>query len=48
MFLHALIITREYGTLALVGTWVATISVKEGDVIRVGGTEGFAEIISTF
>lgn len=46
MLTHAAITAREYGIPAVVGTWTATSSVKDGDVIRIDGTEGRVEIIS--
>ena len=46
MLTHAAITAREYGIPAVVGTWVATTSIKDGDVIRINGTEGRVEIIS--
>jgi pyruvate,water dikinase len=46
MLTHAAITAREYGIPAVVGTWVATTAIKDGDVIRINGTEGRVEIIS--
>ena len=46
MLTHAAICAREYGIPAVVGTWVATTSVKNGDIIRIDGTNGTVEIIS--
>lgn len=45
MLTHAAITAREYGIPAVVGTWVATTSIKDGDNIRVNGTEGVVEIM---
>ena len=46
MLTHAAITAREYGIPAVVGTWVATQTIKDGDIIRVNGTEGAVEILS--
>jgi len=46
MLTHAAITAREYGIPAVVGTWAATSSIKDGDVIRINGTEGRVEILS--
>ena len=46
MLTHAAITAREYGIPAVVGTWVATSSIKDGDIIRVDGTNGVVEIVS--
>ena len=43
---HAAITAREYGIPAVVGTWVGTRSIKEGDIIRIDGTEGVVTIAS--
>ena len=45
MLTHAAITAREYGIPAVVGTWVATQSIKNGDHIRVDGTKGIVEIL---
>ena len=42
----ASITAREYGIPAVVGTSVATTSIKDGDIIRVNGNEGLVEILS--
>ena len=44
---HAAISAWEYGITTVVGTWVATSSIKDGDIIRVDGTNGVVEIISS-
>ncbi len=46
MLTHAAITAREYGIPAVVGTWVATESIKDGDIIRIDGDEGVVQIIS--
>ncbi len=46
MLTHAAITAREYGIPAVVGTWVATQTIKNGDLIRVDGTKGVVEILS--
>ncbi|NLT34463.1 MAG: hypothetical protein GXX83_00980 [Gaiellales bacterium] len=45
MLTHAAIAAREYGIPAVVGTWNATNSIREGDIIRVDGTSGVVEIL---
>lgn len=42
---HTAIVCREYGLPAVVGTAVATITIKTGDVIRVDGTQGIVTIL---
>jgi pyruvate,water dikinase len=44
MLTHAAITAREYGIPAVVGTWVATTTIKDGDIIRIDGTNGVVEI----
>jgi len=46
MLTHAAITAREYGIPAVVGTWAATSSINNGDIIRIYGTEGIVDIIS--
>ena len=46
MLTHAAITAREYGIPAVVGTWVATSSINNGDTIRIDGTKGVVEIVS--
>ena len=45
MLTHAAITAREYRLPAVVGTWRATRSIKDGDFIRVDGTAGTVEIL---
>lgn len=45
MLTHAAITAREYGIPAVVGTWVATTAIKDGDIIRIDGTNGVVEIL---
>lgn len=45
MLTHAAIAAREYGIPAVVGTWNATNSVRNGDLIRVDGNIGVIEVI---
>jgi pyruvate,water dikinase len=45
MLTHAAITAREYGIPAVVGTWVATTTIKDGDIIRVDGSAGVVEIL---
>lgn len=45
MLTHAAIAAREYGIAAVVGTWKATRSIRNGDIIRVDGDAGIVEII---
>ncbi|HTE26822.1 phosphoenolpyruvate synthase [Flavitalea sp.] len=42
---HGAVIAREYGIPAVVGVENATRLIKDGDNIRVNGTEGYIEII---
>ena len=46
MLTHAAITAREYGIPAVVGTWVATSTINNGDTIRIDGTKGVVEIVS--
>ena len=41
---HGAVIAREYGLPAFVGVENATKLIKDGDRIRVHGTEGYVEI----
>ncbi len=43
---HGAVIAREYGLPAVVGVENATRLIKDGDRIRVNGTEGYVEILS--
>ena len=45
MLTHAAIAAREYGIPAVVGTWNATNSIHDGDIIRVDGTAGVVEVL---
>ena len=45
MLTHAAIAAREYGIPAVVGTWNATNSINDGDIIRVDGSAGIVEIL---
>jgi pyruvate,water dikinase len=42
---HGAVIAREYGLPAVVGVVDATSLIKDGQRIRVNGTEGFVEIL---
>jgi len=42
---HGAVIAREYGLPAVVGVVDATRRIKDGDRIRVNGTEGYVEIL---
>jgi phosphoenolpyruvate synthase/pyruvate phosphate dikinase len=42
---HGAVITREYGLPAVVGVENATKLIKDGQKIRVNGTEGYVEIL---
>jgi len=43
---HGAVIAREYGLPAVVGVEHATRLIKDGDRIRVGGTNGVVEILA--
>lgn len=45
MLTHAAIAAREYGIPAVVGTWNATHSIKDGDIIRVDGSKGDVKVL---
>ena len=45
MLTHAAITAREYGIPAVVGTWRATRSIKDGDYIKVDGSAGVMEVL---
>ncbi|UCE33736.1 MAG: hypothetical protein JSV40_11045 [Deltaproteobacteria bacterium] len=45
MLTHAAITAREYRIPAVVGTWRATRSIKDGDTIRVDGNAGIVEVL---
>jgi len=42
---HGAVIAREYGLPAVVGVVDATRRIKDGDRIRVNGTEGYVELL---
>ncbi len=45
MLTHAAIAAREYGIPAVVGTWNATNSINNGDIIRMDGDAGTVEVL---
>jgi pyruvate,water dikinase len=45
MLTHAAIAAREYNLPAVVGTWNATNSIRDGDIIRIDGNIGVVEVI---
>lgn len=45
MLTHAAIAAREYNIPAVVGTWNATNSINDGDIIKVNGDEGVVEVL---
>ncbi len=47
MMTHGAVIAREYGVPGVVGVENATHLIKNGDRIRVNGTEGYVEILSS-
>jgi pyruvate,water dikinase len=42
---HGAVIAREYGLPAVIGAESATKLIKDGEQIRVNGTEGYVEIL---
>ncbi len=46
MLTHAAIAAREYGIPAVVGTWNATNSIRNGDIIRVDGSAGVVQVLA--
>ncbi len=44
---HPAVLSREFGIPAVVGTSVATDQIKNGDRVRIDGTSGVVEILST-
>jgi phosphohistidine swiveling domain-containing protein len=44
---HPAVLSREFGIPAVVGTSVATAQIKNGDRVRVNGTTGVVEVLST-
>jgi phosphoenolpyruvate synthase/pyruvate phosphate dikinase len=47
MMTHGSVVAREYGIPAVVGVALATERIKDGDLIKVDGTNGFVQILST-
>ena len=45
MLTHAAIAAREYGIPAVVGTWNATNSIRNGDLVKVDGNTGVVEVV---
>jgi pyruvate,water dikinase len=45
MLTHAAIAAREYDIPAVVGTWNATRSINDGDIIRINGNVGIVEVL---
>ncbi|MBW1997104.1 MAG: hypothetical protein JRJ29_03960 [Deltaproteobacteria bacterium] len=45
MLTHAAIAAREYNIPAVVGTWNATNSIRDGDIIRIDGNTGIVDVI---
>ncbi|MBW2066343.1 MAG: hypothetical protein JRJ03_15645 [Deltaproteobacteria bacterium] len=45
MLTHAAIAAREYNIPAVVGTWNATNSIRDGDTIRIDGNTGIVDVI---
>ncbi len=45
MLTHAAIAAREYNIPAVVGTWNATNSINDGDIIRINGDVGVVEVL---
>ena len=45
MLTHAAIAAREYNIPAVVGTWNATNSIKDGDMIKIDGNAGVVEVL---
>lgn len=45
MLTHAAIAAREYGIPAVVGTWNATNSIRNGDLVKVDGDTGVVEVL---
>ena len=43
---HGAVIAREYGLPAVVGVGNATTLIKDGQRIRVNGTEGYVETLT--
>ncbi|GFP74099.1 phosphoenolpyruvate synthase [Clostridium fungisolvens] len=47
MMTHGSVVAREYGIPAVVGIEKVTEIIKDGDYIRVNGTDGFVQILKT-
>lgn len=45
MLTHAAIAAREYNIPAVVGTWNATNSINDGDIVRIDGNIGVVEVL---
>lgn len=45
MLTHAAIAAREYDIPAVVGTWNATRSINDGDIIKIDGNVGIVEVL---
>lgn len=45
MLTHAAIAAREYNIPAVVGTWNATNSINDGDIIKIDGNAGIVEVL---
>jgi len=45
---HGAVIAREYGLPAVVGVEGATQLIKDGERVRVNGTEGYVEVLTSF
>jgi pyruvate,water dikinase len=45
MLTHAAIAAREYNIPAVVGTWNATNSINDGDIVRINGDVGVVEVL---
>jgi len=45
MLTHAAIAAREYNIPAVVGTWNATNSINDGDIIKIDGNVGVVEVL---
>jgi rifampicin phosphotransferase len=44
---HGAVVAREYGIPAVVGVDNATSKIKDGQIIRIDGTQGIVTIIET-
>jgi pyruvate,water dikinase len=45
MMTHGTVVTREYGLPAVVGVTDATRLIKDGDMIRIDGSDGYVEVL---